>query len=128
MRRVVVCVSILGLVLGVFVAGAYCQRADREVDGVAIVISPQTLALSSIGGCVSVHSNIPLGLVNTSSIALEDLRPYLVKADSRGDLVAKFDLAAVKDIVSVPEATLTLTGVTVDGVPFAASDTIRVIE
>jgi len=48
------------------------------------------------------------------------------KADCRGELVAKFDEAAVKAIVEPPSATLTLTGMTIDGDEFSGSDTVKV--
>ena len=128
MRKAFVLVSVLCLALGVFVATAFCERADREVDGIGIMVSPRTIALDSLGGSVSVHTNVPYGLVDTGSLELNGLTPYLTKPDLRGDLVAKFNLDAVKAIVAPPETTLTLTGVFKDGVPFSGTDTVRVVD
>ena len=57
---------------------------------------------------------------------LEGISPYLTKADSRGELVAKFRASSVKSVVEPGRVTLTLTGLFADGTAFAASDTITV--
>ena len=71
-------------------------------------------------------SSLPFGSVDRSTLELNGLAVAWTKADSRGNLVAKFDIDAVKAIVEPGEATLTLTGAMLDGEPFAASDTISV--
>jgi len=93
---------------------------------VAIAIAPATLVLGSPGDCVTVHADIPYADVDPATLALSGVAPYLVKADSRGDLVAKFARISVEGIVSPPEATLTLTGLTLIGDPFVGSDTVEV--
>ncbi|MFC1604299.1 hypothetical protein ACFL5F_04650, partial [Planctomycetota bacterium] len=62
---------------------------------------------------------------NTDSI---EIVPCCTKPDSCGDLVVKFIGSDVKTIVGVEpgQVTLTLTGLTVGGVAFSPSDTIRV--
>ena len=107
---------------------ALSGRPEGSADDVQIVVSPHTLVLSSAGGCVSVHTNRPLGIVDCSTLELDGIPVAYVKADARGNLVANFGLDAVKAIVAPPEATLTLTGALRDGRAFAASDTIRVKE
>ena len=113
----------------VLVGQAFSNGKMDEVDDVAIMVSPQTLLLSSVqGGEVSVHSNIPLSLVDRASVELSGIPAISVGADSRGALEAKFNEAAVKAIVAAPRATLTLTGAYAAGGTFAASDTVRVVD
>ena len=112
--------------------GAGFIRANNATSGEGenIMISPNTLVLSSAVGCVSVHSNIPCSAVVSDSVALsvalEGIDPYLIKADSLGHLVAKFAVEDVENIVEPGQVTLTLTGVFLDGRTFSASDTITV--
>ena len=107
-------------------------NGGSEGEGICITISPKMLVLSHDSCGVTVHTNIAIGLVARDSLLLEGIAPYLTKADSRGELVAKFDADDVKDldIVQPGQVTLTLKGRLVDdsGSPFAASDTIRVKE
>jgi len=119
----IVIVLMLSVGCGLLIA----NRAS-DGDGICITISPNTLVLSSNVGCVTVHTNIPIGLVDRGSVRLEGISPYLTKADACGDLVAKFDVDSVSDIVEPGQVTLTLTGVLADGTAFAASDTITVKE
>ena len=106
--------------------GLVMANGGSEGDGLCITISPSTLVLDSYYAAVTVHSNIPIGLVECDSLLLEGIVPALTKADSRGELVAKFYSDEVKAVVEPGYATLTLTGVLADGTPFAASDTIEV--
>jgi hypothetical protein len=119
----IVVVLLLGVACGMVIA-----NGASEGDGMCITISPKTLALSSDVTCVTVHSNIAIGLVDCASLQLEGISPYLTKADSRGELVAKFHASEVKSIVEPGQVTLTLTGLLADGTDFAASDTITVKE
>ena len=68
--------------------------------------------------------------VNTNTIELNRIPVFSTFADDRGNLVAKFKSADVKDLdfVAPSEATLTLTGETNGGISFTGSDTIRVID
>ena len=90
----------------------------------AIMISPQMIVLDKIGS-VTVHSNIPAGSVDASSVALDGVAALGVWADDCGHLVARF---AVADLGLVPgDATLTLTGdYNEPGESFAAADNVRV--
>ncbi|MBN1844931.1 MAG: hypothetical protein JW810_04550 [Sedimentisphaerales bacterium] len=121
--------TVIALGLMVFI-GSHMILANNasQGEGICITISPATLVLSHDSICVTVHSNLPIGMVDCGSLLLEDISPYLTKADSLGHLVAKFDADAVKEIVSPGVVTLTLTGTLADGTDFAASDTIRVKE
>ena len=93
---------------------------------VAIEISPATLVIDSAGTWVTVHAEIPLSEVEPLSVALAGIEPDVVKADNRGDLVAKFTRDSIVAIVSPPEATLELTGLTAEGTAFSGSDAITV--
>lgn len=112
------------LILAVGVA-AFCGA--RTDDPLGIAVSPQTLLLnSSRGGSVSVHTDIKLSAVDTTSLKLNGIPAKGAGADATGCLVASFDEAAVKAIVAPPQATLTLTGLYKDGTAFSGSDTVRV--
>ena len=118
---------LLGLISQAFSNG----KADHEADegGVGIAVSPQTLLLGSDqGGWITVHTNIPYDRVNLGTLALNGEPVSRTKPDSRGELVAFFAEAAIKDFVAPPEATLTLAGDYTGGTAFAGSDTVRVIE
>ena len=112
--------------LVVVVYGLVMANGASQGDGICITISPNTLVLDCDSDCVTVHTNIPIGFVDCTSLSLEGIAPYLTKADSRGDLVAKFDADEVKAIVTPGQVTLTLTGILADATVFSASDTITV--
>jgi hypothetical protein len=120
----------LGLISGVAVclvallAGGVGAADEPQVIG--ITISPATLVLGSEGTWVTVHADIPLAAVDCSTVALDGIAVAWTKADAQVNLVAKFPIAKVKDIVAPPQATLELTGVTKDGTAFAGQDTIAV--
>jgi len=116
---------VLAMVLGMAYAGVVLADEPQVID-VAIRIAPGTLALDSEGEWVTVHANIAYGAVATSSLSLSGIPVRWTKADSRGNLVAKFALADVKAIVAPPTATLVLEGMTKDGVAFAGSATVAV--
>jgi hypothetical protein len=107
-------------------AGISIANKPNQGDGINITISPRTLVLDQRTACVTVHSNIPISAVVTESLLLEGIAPVLVKADACGDTVAKFSSVDVKAVVAPGPATLTLTGILVDGTAFAASSTITV--
>jgi len=125
MKRAIVSALVLCLGLGLFMGDAF--SGARSEDPLGIAVSPQTLLLGADqGGTVAVHTEIPYGSVNRASLELNGIPVRSTKADACGDLVAFFSEAAVKEIVSVPSATLTLSGATKTGVPFAGSDTVQV--
>ena len=112
-------------VLGMFVTQAYSGGyGDLAIE---VEVAPQTLQLGADqGGEVTVHTDIPLGLVIRSTVELSGLPAFSTYSDSCGQLAAKFSEEDVKSLVAVPSATLTLTGLTIDGISFAGSDTVRV--
>lgn len=95
----------------------------------AIAIAPSTLLIGvEQGGAVTVHTNIPFGSVDASSLALNGVAAGDdVFADSQGDVVARFSEAAIEAMATAPGTmTLTLTGSDTDGEAFEASSTVTV--
>ena len=93
----------------------------------AISVAPSTLLIGvEQGGAVTVHTKIPFGVVDASSLALNGVPAGAVFADNQGDLVAKFSEAAIKAMATPDEITLTLTGRYRDGETFEGSDTVTV--
>ncbi len=125
-KYLMILVLTLATVIG---TSAIMANKAAEGEGICIVISPNTLVLSQDTACVTVHSNLPIELVDCESLLLEGVPPVLVKADNLGHLVAKFDEEAIKALVQPGQATLTLTGLLIiNGESFEASDTITVRE
>ena len=117
----------------VLVSGMSAGPASAEED-VDIVVSPSTINIDLKGVWVTVHADIPFCFVDGASVTLNDIPVKATFADNRGDLVAKFVVGAVIDILvdkdgkiidANPE--LELCGVLKDGTSFSGSDTIRVI-
>lgn len=103
-----------------------------SADEIGIQVSPSTINLAYQGTVVTVHAEIPYAGVVTASLELNGVEVWWTKADSRGELVAKFDVDKVRDIVAPPSAELTLSGVvrTCEGltVPFWGTDMVNVID
>lgn len=113
------------------VSGAVVVNANNACDGdePTIMVSPNVLVLSSDVACVTVHSNIPYGLLELDSLALNGVTPYLTKRDSLGHLVAKFRVDDIGSVVEPGRVTLTLTGTVKNGETLLeAADTITVRE
>jgi hypothetical protein len=137
MKRSIVCLFFICTVLGLSsMTSTAGERIHAGATGVSaeatsctlisITVSPNTIAMGSLGELVTVHTDIPLGLVDTSSLSLNGVEVAWTKADARGNLVAKFDLAEIKAIVEPPQATLQLRGLTNNGVEFSGTDTVTV--
>lgn len=101
-------------------------NSASDGEGFCITVSPSTIVLRSPDKTVSVHSNIPYGIVDTSSLTLNGIEPTGTKADDLGCLVVKLDKADIKQVVSPGTVTLTLSGQLTDGTAFEASDTVMV--
>lgn len=134
MRSVLLPFCAILLVSGMFVGPASAQ-GELEVP---IVIAPSTINIDLKGVWVTVHAEIPYSEVVGAKVTLEGVAVKVTFADNRGDLVAKFIVGDVIDIlVSVgengvvtiknPNPTLTLCGETKLGVSFWGQDKIRVI-
>ena len=123
-QRLIVCVvlGLLGLTLGSVL------WATTETSQIEITVSPKVLVLGSAAVWVTVHTDMRFSAVDvdTVGLTLNGVPVTIIKSDARGYLVAKFNSEQVKDIVDVPDATLTLTGATADGVEFSGTDTIAV--
>ena len=124
MKKFCVPAVALLMVFGLGLGSVFSQEADKIV----IMISPNTINLNSDGEWVTVHADIPYTAVDRATLFLNGVVVAWTKADNQSDLVAKFAVDEVKDIVSPPSATLTLSGVTVEGVAFSGSDTITVVK
>jgi len=119
---VVACVVLL-------VLGFSTSVTTAEEITVGIQVSPSTINVDQKGVWVTVHADIPLGLVVKAGLKLNgEVVWYTTKSDARGDLVAKFRVGDVLEIVAVPSATLTLTGTTITGDSFSGTDTVRVVD
>ena len=123
-RSLKLCAATLVLVLSLAVG--LTTLTSAETSDVDMVVSPNVLNLESSGGTVSLHVDFAYSSVSTLDLKLDGLPlPYVdTFPDSRGDLVIKCDIAEVKDMVEVGNATFALT--INDMHP--ATDTIRVIE
>jgi len=96
---------------------------------IAIQVSPSTINLAYQGTRVTVHADIPYGAVLPDSVVtLNGIAATSTFADDCGDLVAKFDVDAVKRIIAPPSADLTLEGIDRTGERFSGTDTVRVID
>ncbi len=129
MRRSIISVIAICLAIGLIAMSPSIGRAQDAT----IKVAPNVLVISSQGTKVTIHSNIPAGTVNVSTLGLSidgagSLIPISTFADARGQLVAKFDMEEVKGIVNVPSTVLTLAGIYFDGGSFSASDVIDVKE
>ncbi|MBT3295401.1 MAG: hypothetical protein HN919_12720 [Verrucomicrobia bacterium] len=98
----------------------------RVDDPLGIAVSPQMLLLGAEQNNVKVHTSIPLSLVNRATLELNGIASISSYADALGQLVAVFSEDEVKDSVSPPSETMTLTGLYVSGAPFEGSDTVTV--
>ena len=127
MKKVTLALCVVALVGGLMAAAVLGANRDlQEAEETAIAVSPAAISMGSQGTVVSVHTNIPYGAVDKASLTLNDVEIAWTKSDTLGYLVAKFNLDDVKAIVSAPSSELTLTGVLLNGTPFAASDTVAV--
>lgn len=121
----------VGLIAVLVVLGAFfSQQAlsnSRTDDPIGVAISPQLLILDTVqGGQVTVHTSIAFRSVDRASVCLNGIAAAATFADSRGQLVARFQEELVEAIVEVPSAVLTLTGLYLDGSAFSGSDTVQV--
>ncbi|MCW5552026.1 MAG: hypothetical protein KIS67_07650 [Verrucomicrobiae bacterium] len=120
--------------LAVLALAALLLMPLRAADGtltIQVKCSPAVVILDSVanGNCMTVHTDLRYSKVDrTQPIELNGLPATAVFSDSRGQLVAKFDLTVLKTMLTVPATTLTLTGRTTDGLQFIGADEVRVIE
>ncbi len=106
-------------------------RATEGTLQIDIMCSPSVVVMDAVaaGDCMTVHTDIAFSEVDrTAPVELNGIPAYLLKADNRGFLVAKFRLTAVRAILEAPTTALTIQGTTLSGLAFSGSDTVRVIE
>ena len=122
--------SIVLLLIGCFVGLAGANKACETPDGeFNIMISPNTLVLSSLSDVITIHSNIPYGSVVKTSVAVNGVDVPFTKADACGDLVAKIGVDDLAEFLQPNQViTLTLSGLLVDQTEFAVDETITVKE
>ena len=118
-------VAAIGGVLAALVA----LSATVSAEEIGITVSPSTLYLESQGSWVTVHTDVAYGLVDTATLMLNGVPIAWTKVDNQGNLVAKFELDAVKDIdiVEPPSAMLTLSGTLIGGADFSGTDEVKVV-
>ena len=129
MKNLIKC-SIVFLVIGSVVGLAWANKACQTPDGdFNIMISPRTLVLSSPSDVITVHSNIPYGVVIATSVAVNGVDVPFTKSDSCGDLVAKIGVDDLAEFLQPNQViTLTLSGMLIDETTFAVDETITVKE
>lgn len=122
--------SIALLLVGCFVGLAWANKACETPDGeFNIMISPRTIVLSSPCDTITVHSNIPYGAVDATSIAINGVDVPFTKADDCGDLVAKIGVEALAEFLDPGGViTLTLSGELKDRTSFKVDGTVTVKE
>lgn len=125
-RRVIAGAGVLLLGMAILAGPAF--SGERSDDPLGVAVSPQMLILGAEQGSISVHTSIPFSAVDkTKSVTLNGVDAIYLKADDCGNLVGKYDEAAIKAIVAPPSAVMTLVGTYTDGTVFSGSDTVRVM-
>ena len=101
--------------------------ADINIE---IKVSPNVLNLENQGDIVTVHTDIAYSIVISNSVLLNDVPIDWWKSDDRGNFVAKFEMADIKNLPLDIGGynTLTLIGETKDGDTFIGSQEILVIK
>lgn len=122
-RMILIC----ALACAVVLTASLVPWAAESVPEGGIVVSPSTLVMGSQGVWVTVHADIPYSIVDGATVTLNGVEVSATFADNQGELVAKFQIDAIKGTVSPPSATVELVAYTYAGERFAATDTIRVI-
>lgn len=122
----------LGATLTLLVLFLSPLRAEEL--SITIQCSPATVVLHAVrsGDWFTVHADIPYRLVEPQSVELVApkgvLDAWATFADDRGDLVAKFKMSDFKALLEQGTSELTLTGCTVNGLEFAGTSTVRVVQ
>ena len=106
-------------------------RAADSTLAIMVKCSPAVVIMDAAasGDCLTVHTDLRFSTVDTSKpVELNGLKAYALFSDNRGNLVAKFNLTALRLLLAPPTTKLTMTGCTKTGVAFAGSDVVRVVE
>lgn len=125
MRKPVTCLA------AVLVMSLFTSRLLADEITIDITVSPNVINIASQSTVVTVHTNIAYGLVDGVTVMLNDVAIDWWKSDDRGNFVAKFNAADVKNIVTPGEtAELTLTGKTKEefgGDTFTGTDFVKIV-
>ena len=131
MRQAVMAVCVVALMAaGAGLSGPV--SGDSPGDGIiAIAVAPGTIALDAATQWLTIHADIPFGLVDLTTVVVEvegiEVEVGPTFADSLGDLVVKCPIDEVKGIVAgASSATVVLSGITKADEPFTGSDTVKV--
>lgn len=113
----------LGLVLFLALSAT---PASAEVAN--ITVEPHSLAMGSMGGSVSVHTDIDYSEGPWGPVTLNDLPALYTKSDLCGNLVAKFDTEAVKGMVEEASGGLLVLSFSATGedVTYTGTDTMNI--
>ncbi len=125
MRHFLVLACVFSLLVGLSAGRVFGQESDLTI---AITVAPNVVNTTAGGQWVTVHADIPLADVESLTVMLNGIPVDWTKADAQGDLVAKFCLDDMLDVIQPPSAELELFGVTRDGQVFIGVDTVKVIE
>jgi hypothetical protein len=123
MKKTAIGIVVLCVLCGIGVTGIAIANSAVDGDEPAMMVSPSVIVLAKVS-TLTVHTNIALFAVDRDTIALDDVSPTGVFADSLGHLVAKFKIAELGLEPGV--VVLTLTGCFNNGQPFSAEDTVTV--
>jgi hypothetical protein len=117
------------LIAIVLVAVFFSQNAFAQNE-ITIQVSPNVLNLNQNGKVVTVHTDLPFSSVSATSVTLNGVTIDHWKSDDRGNFVAKFLISDIKNLsLKIGEYnTLTLKGITVNGVMFIGSQEVMVIK
>jgi len=129
-------IHIIALNLTLFVASALTALCVAPVGSEAcdltiqIDVAPNVLNINNQGEVVTVHTNIAYGAVVGSTVYLNGVSIKSWKYDNRGNFVAKFNMAAIKDLpLDIGEYnTLELRGETTSGETFCGAQEILVVD
>jgi hypothetical protein len=125
MKRNLVSFSLFAFLVMAVVAGSVATSCAADIE-INIIVQPKTLVLDSESEWLTVHTDIALSAVDTTSLTLNGLAVSWTKADAKGNLVAKFDINEVKAMVVPGDVVFVLDGLKNDGVSFSGTDTIPV--
>lgn len=112
-----------------FLMCSFSLQSPVSID-IDIDIAPNVLNIGSSGTVVTVHTDIAYSAVDGASCFLNGLEIDYWKSDSRGQFVAKFDIAEVKGLPDLNLGgmnTFTMLGQTNEGVEFSGTQEIKVV-
>jgi len=126
-KRILFCViGFMMLSLATFsVVPTECHAFEITID-----VAPNVLNLQSNGQVVTIHTDIDYGVVQASTVYMNNVAISSWKSDLRGNFVAKFVMNEIKGLPLVIDDynTLTLVGLTTSNESFWGSQDILVVE